>query len=271
MSSKQLPVYVINLDRRPERWAAISAQLDGLGLAFERVAAMDANALQDDGAVNRPPFLDMGAKACLMSHRRALSAFLSSDHEAALVLEDDVLLASDMPTLCQSTEWWPDGASLVKLDAPDQRVRRQGWICGRTPSGRDVRAIIHWNWGVGAYLLNREAALAISDAYAKQDMPIDHVMFDMRLSPLARRLRPLQVIPAAVAHPEDHSSDLLEWRDTIPKRRRRRHFLRYRSITWRLRVRWWMLTGRTRRIGIRYWDDPSGARLSGPENPTARP
>ena len=251
-----LPVYVVNLDRRLDRWKMISAQLDGLGMAFERIAATDADTLPDDGAVNRPPFLDMGARACLMSHRRALLAFLASDREAALILEDDVRLASDVPALCQSTEWWPHGASVVKLDAPDQRVRLQGRICGQTPSGRDIRAIIHWNWGAGATLLNREAAIAISDAYAKQDMPTDHVMFDMRLSPLARRLRPFQLIPAAVAHPEDHNSDLVEWRDTIPKRRRRRYFLRNRSIAWRLRVRWWMLTGRTRRIGIRYQSPP---------------
>lgn len=250
-----LPIYVINLNRRPDRLADMTAHLNELGLSFERIAATDADTLPDDGAVNRPPFLDIGARACLMSHRRALLAFLESGREVALILEDDVRLASDVPALCESVEWWPPGASVLKLDAPDRRVRLQGWLCGQTPGGRDLRAIVHWNWGAGATLLNREAAIAVSDAYARQDMSTDHVMFDTLLSPLpARRLRPLQVIPAAAEHPEDHGSDLTQWRDTIPKRRRRRYFLRYRSSAWRLRVRWWRLTGRTCRIGIHYED-----------------
>ena len=255
-----LPVYVINLDRRTDRMAHMAAHLSELGLRFERIAATDVRDLPDDGAVNRPPFLDIGAKACLMSHRRALLAFLDSSHEGALILEDDVRLAPDVPELCESIEWWPPGACLLKLDAPDQRVRLQGWLCGGTPDGRDIRAIIHWNGGAGATLLNREAATALSRAYGKLEMSTDHVMYDMRLSPLARRLRPLQVIPAAVKHPENYSSDLVEWRDTIPKRRRRRYFLRNRSAAWRLRLWWWQLTGKTRRMRVRYFDGANKGR-----------
>ena len=36
-----LPVYVINLDRRPDRLEAITADLDRAGLAFERIKAID--------------------------------------------------------------------------------------------------------------------------------------------------------------------------------------------------------------------------------------
>ncbi len=36
-----LPIYVINLDRRPDRLAAIAADLDRLGLPFERIKAVD--------------------------------------------------------------------------------------------------------------------------------------------------------------------------------------------------------------------------------------
>ena len=40
-----LPVFVINLDRRPDRWKAMSAQLDRLGIPAERIPAVDAEEL----------------------------------------------------------------------------------------------------------------------------------------------------------------------------------------------------------------------------------
>lgn len=41
MKMSQIPIYVINLDRRPDRLAGISEQLATLGLEFERIAALD--------------------------------------------------------------------------------------------------------------------------------------------------------------------------------------------------------------------------------------
>ncbi len=36
-----IPVYVINLDRRPDRWLKMRGQLKDIGLAYERIAAFD--------------------------------------------------------------------------------------------------------------------------------------------------------------------------------------------------------------------------------------
>ena len=41
-------ILVVNLDRSPERLAAISAQLEKLGVPFERVVALDGRELADD-------------------------------------------------------------------------------------------------------------------------------------------------------------------------------------------------------------------------------
>ena len=113
-----LPVYVINLERRSDRMAHMAAHLNELGLRFERIEATDVSSLPNDGSVNRPPFLDTGSSACLMSHRRALLAFLDSHHAGALILEDDVRLASDVPLLCESIEWWPPGACVLEARCP---------------------------------------------------------------------------------------------------------------------------------------------------------
>ena len=78
----------------------MSEQLDRLGIEAERLPAVDARHL-DDGDCH----LDKGCVACVLSHRKALARFLDTDHEAALILEDDAELAADAPMLLRSTDW----------------------------------------------------------------------------------------------------------------------------------------------------------------------
>ena len=55
-----LPVFVINLDRRPDRWAAISGNLSTLGIVPERIGATDADRVM--GAI--PDDLSLSPVAC---------------------------------------------------------------------------------------------------------------------------------------------------------------------------------------------------------------
>ena len=106
-----LPVFVINLDRRPDRWEAMSALFGRLGIAATRVAAIDARLLAEQdrweyGNENPPDrTIGIGDEACTLSHYKALSAFLKTDTPAALVLEDDVELAPDTPGLLANMDW----------------------------------------------------------------------------------------------------------------------------------------------------------------------
>jgi GR25 family glycosyltransferase involved in LPS biosynthesis len=67
-------VFLINLDRRPDRLAAMKSQLDRLGIAFERFSAVDARTM--DPAELSVPFaesgplgaLSPGDKGCTYSH-----------------------------------------------------------------------------------------------------------------------------------------------------------------------------------------------------------
>lgn len=238
-----LPVYVINLDRRPDRMATMAAQLDLLGLPFERIPAVDASTLPDGEAVHKPPYMDLGARACLLSHGRALWRFKATDQPAALILEDDVELARDLPQLCESVEWWIDKTPLVKLDVARHRSKFMGPVVGKTPGGRAMRPILRWQGGAGAYLVARSACKALLDAYEKADMPVDHILFDLRMSELSRRFRPVLLSPAAALHPSE-DSNMTEWRQTAPRKARKRHIRRSRSRLWMMKTRWWWLTGR---------------------------
>lgn len=251
-----LPIYVINLDRRPDRLEAIAADLDRLGLPFERIQAIDGRELEDD--LGWEPLLNLAEKACVLSHAKALRRLLSSDHPAAVILEDDAEFGEGLVQLSRSIDWWPEDVFLLKLDQPFPRKRLVGPPCGQTPDGRNLRENIRWSSGAVGYIATRAAAGEILVSLKRDSiMPFDELMYDCRISALARWLRAMQIQPAPVRQrarggPDEFSSDLESSRqtpDSLSYRRRRR---RLRRIHRRLYL--WLLwsTGRARRMMVDY-------------------
>ena len=241
----QLPVYVINLDRRQDRLATITRDLDRLGLSFERVAATDARCIEYNGPLTR------GEAACAMSHCAALRMFLDTDHDAAIIMEDDITMSSDIKALLTGTDWWPQQACLFKLDIPGEKRRRRR-ICGRpvgkTPTGRTLHPVMLRQTGAGAYLVSRSAAKRIIGEGRSLTLPIDRILFDLRLSKTARTMRPLQVLPAMVIH--DHEgSDLQAERLSAGRYRTPRRLL-VRSYARKVWVFALLLVGQVRRCDI---------------------
>jgi GR25 family glycosyltransferase involved in LPS biosynthesis len=81
----------VNLDRRPDRWAAVRRQFDRAGLSVARLAA-------HDGAVLTPPEQwrhSRGAYGCALSHLDAVRAARDAGCESVLIFEDDLELAPD--------------------------------------------------------------------------------------------------------------------------------------------------------------------------------
>ena len=253
----RLPVFVINLDRRPDRLATISGDLDRLGLPFERVAAIDARRLPPEDRADRNPLFRAGSKACMLSHGEALRRFLATGCGAAMILEDDAELASDLPTVCRSADWWPAGTGLVKLERPNSNRSLQGPRCGRTPGGRELRRIVRWNAGSAGYLIDRAAAGLFLSAFEGASVSTDRMLFDPRMSEAARRVRPVQVNPALVQQ-RDTESDIQPTKLSISRRHKQWHQLRRRSLPYQMLLLWWQLTGRARREYVRYSERPEG-------------
>lgn len=195
----QLPIYVINLDRRPDRWATVSAGLNRLGLAAERIAAVDAQSLAGDRATG---WMGAGHVACARSHYKALAEFLATRSPAGLILEDDVELGEAVSTIVACADWWPDGHGLVKTASairPNKRIW-MGDTVGRTPDGRALRRIMHSHLGAYGYMIDRKTAGEVLRIAPDTPMPIDHLLFNLSNSALARRARPLQMVPGAIRH-----------------------------------------------------------------------
>lgn len=205
-----LPAYVINLDRRPDRWATISEQCSHLGIQVTRISAVDAEGIITAGHISA------GEEACLQSHCAALQEFLKTGAPAALILEDDAELSSALPKVLRSTSWWPDDARLIKLDVVKEKHRLLGRIEGTNPAGNELRRIAMAHAGAAGYLIDRAAAEFVLSAWQDMLMPIDLLLFHLVKSPYARFLKPLQAVPALVRHSGEGSDMQLRGR----KRRR---------------------------------------------------
>mgnify|MGYP003651673972 CR=1 FL=1 len=138
-----LRAFLINLDGSEARLATATAQLDAMGLDWDRVPAVDgrgkpisAFAQYDDAACRAYMGRSMtGAEiACHLSHARAAQAFLDSGDSHGLILEDDFTLAegaqADLSEVCRwlMSDAAPDwqianlGAHKKKISTPLEKV-----------------------------------------------------------------------------------------------------------------------------------------------------
>ena len=210
-----LPVFIINLDRRPDRWDAAVQNLARLGLLPVRVAAVDARTVPDRElrkrlALDRPfQSLRRGSEANILSHCKAWETLLASPHPAALVAEDDAHFAADTATVLDTAGWWPGGAGLVKLEAAGAKKRWLGPERGRTPSGRRLYPLLRFAGGSAGYLIDRTAAETALGLCVDVDISIDRFLFDRSASRAARRLRALLVAPTMIRQRhEEFGSDI---------------------------------------------------------------
>lgn len=216
-------IYLINLARRPDRLAAMTAQAQALGLSLHRIDALDARSA-DPVAIDRHftatgPLgpLALGDKACGLSHRLAWETFLAGGETHAVFLEDDVVLAPQAAALLKDASWIT--ADLVKLEHFGPKGQRI--LVGApqpAPDGFALAPLLSRHPGGAAYILSRRAALKLA-AIARFDLPVDHLLFNPNNSPLFAELKPLQLIPAIARQQGygDDKSDIAAWRAPLRK------------------------------------------------------
>ncbi len=81
-------IQVINLERRPDRLARISAELQRAGLSFETQVAVDGQLETHD-----PKFISKGAVGCWKSHVNSMRRIVQAKAPYGLILEDDATLS----------------------------------------------------------------------------------------------------------------------------------------------------------------------------------
>jgi glycosyl transferase family 25 len=204
-----MELYLINLDRRADRLAAMAQESRKAGLCFTRVAAVDGQSpasqapMRDWFAAGGPlgP-LPSGDRCCTLSHRRAWEALAASGAPYAAVFEDDVRLTPAAAALLADTAWIPPGTDLVKLEhfgPQSQKVLVRDERPG--PAGLTLGRLASRHTGAAAYILSRRAALLLLDI-TRFDLPVDHLLFNPNNSPVFAKLAPWQVLPAVARQQE---------------------------------------------------------------------
>jgi glycosyl transferase family 25 len=258
-----MKIYLINLDRRPDRRAAMEREAARAGLGFTRIAALDGQSA-DSAGVDRwfAPSGPLGVlshseKCCALSHRAAWQALAESGEDYAVILEDDVRLGPAAATLLAGDGWIARDIDVLKLEhfGPESQ---HVLVTGRRNlglAGAAVALLASRHTGAAAYILSRRAALLLLEQQ-RFTLPVDHLLFNPNNSPLFAKLRPWQLMPP-LARQRDFvgaRSDLEPWR--VPLRRfslsyARRELVRA-AYEWRLAPRQLalLLSGRGRLVAI---------------------
>ena len=186
-----MKVYLINLDRNPERLAHMRDQLGGI--AFERIAAVDGSSLPPT-AKGLTPF----ELACLESHKAAWRRFLAGPEIYACFLEDDLHVWPGFGALVASGVWAPPDAHSIKLDTYLQPVALGGKLAA--VAGRELARLHSRHQSSAAYILTREGAARYLELTADASAPADYALFPNH--PLRVGLRIYQLCPAIAI--QDH-------------------------------------------------------------------
>jgi glycosyl transferase, family 25 len=212
-----LEIFVINLDARPDRLAVVADQLAREGLAYSRIAAFDGRKidLADVPAYDRDRAvkwygreLTGGEIGCYISHLQAIDAFLTTDAEFGLVLEDDVVLpeglAVALPDLIRQLRAVKGGFALANLGYPAKMARLQiGQIA--IPNGQvNLFRAFYPALSTHALLWTRAGAAAFRKDCSTVGAPID----DFLRSWGAGTRRILGVSPALVPARAAYDSDI---------------------------------------------------------------
>ena len=232
-----LQTWVINLDRAPDRLARITQQLRHLRLPFTRLPAVDAQALTPEqrAALNEPAYRRKHGKTpvpgelgCYLSHVEVMRAFIASEAQFALVLEDDVLLHDSLPAVLNGLLAHRGRWDMVKLSA----------VHSGTPvpvlpvaPGHTLAVMLSRCTGSSAYLVNRRAAQAYlrnPGGLLPMSLPYDHVFDQGWRFGLKVRL----VTPTPCGHDEHIASTIV----SPPGAARKFHWTRrLPAFAWRLR------------------------------------
>lgn len=224
-----LPIHVINLDRAPDRLAAIAGQLDGFGLCWRRVAAIDRLAVSDAalaaefcvGDLGRAFPATPGDMACSLSHQALWREIAAGEAEAAIVLEDDARLSeafvrlagADLAGLMQRHGM---GALKIEFWPGPQQSRRfpVGRDLGPITAGMRLYRMRSSFLGTCGYVLTARAAADLLGRFARLGVPVDHFLFGRSARRGFDLLRPGFVNPAPVLHDvETFGSDIRHERE----------------------------------------------------------
>jgi GR25 family glycosyltransferase involved in LPS biosynthesis len=160
-------IYWINLDRSEQRRKNMQKLLKQIKIKNERIRAVDGKFYSDDDIYGKFIAKD-GFKqsrteyACLLSHLNTIKTFSESDHNIALILEDDLSL--------EYTKYWDKKISQIINEAPsDWEIIMLNYV---SKHKLENNFTLNLNGGLsccGSYLINKKGAKRFIDKIYTED------------------------------------------------------------------------------------------------------
>ncbi len=183
-STDNFQIFIINMDRSPERLEAMAKQLDALKLDYERVDAVDGTKLNmTDCEVLSVIDFDHWAKfhhrdalpaeiGCYLSHLRALETFMNSKHKYGVILEDDADISPALTDVLIGLKNCRDNWDLVKLHSSHPGYQRN---CADLGNGNRLTSFITQTGRATGYVISRTAAGVLYQQLLPARLPFDHI------------------------------------------------------------------------------------------------
>lgn len=207
-----IPVFIINLERRPDRLNYMAAQLNDIGIAWECIAAHDMKSVEldllalevaaDDHAVE----MGSGSQCCALTNFDIYRKIVAEGIPAALILQDDIELSAEIVPFLTSVDWLPEDIHLVQFEkyGKTDSYRLLGPSLGSMPlEGCALRRLHSRTAGAACYLITQEGAARVLAEKRVLRMPIDHFLFSPNVSPIFHRLGVAVISPALARQRED--------------------------------------------------------------------
>ena len=225
-----IPVVVLSLPDCHDRRARVSAALDGLGLPFEFVDAVDGRRglpPEYESQIDRPLARKLGRNfsdvefACALSHINIYRRIVSENIDYALVMEDDAVPQPDLVGYLAGKHY--EGASLTQLVCHNRRVayvRRSGAKSFLDSHRSYLRAPKMKVSGASGYVISRRAA----KHFVKNALPVTCAAdWPDCIEALIARQECRLIAPSLVRH-EDHGVSFISQGGRKRNKERRRFF-----------------------------------------------
>lgn len=158
-----VPIYCINLKRRPDRFLSMSKQFKHHKIIKNAtfVNAVDANSLNKNNLVTG---ISVAETACLYSHILAISKAIKGGHDWFVVMEDDCNISNaSLFDACI--------LDIIKANGfSDGIFQLQPIVRLEHDIPPSITPRIFWNFGTGAYLINKKHAARILDSFSEKKL-----------------------------------------------------------------------------------------------------
>lgn len=186
-----LPIFYINMASRPDRRQHVERQLQALGLTATHIDAVTPADFE------LPPDspLSAGELGCSRSHQKIWRMMVEQSIAAALILEDDVLLADEVPALLADEGLLAGGVDAIQFETRGYTRALVGPAVATAVPGVSRNRLMSASLGSAAYVMTSGLARRLLERPDVDRLALDHLLFGWA-GELCYDARIFQTLPA---------------------------------------------------------------------------